>query len=147
MSAALDPQIPAVGIRQPWVELILRGDKRLEIRSRNTRIRGPIYLYSSQRPETSPLGREVFARRGLSVTALPYGVLVGSAELVASRPTRPQDAGAACLPPEWLIGCYAWELHNIQRFPQPVEVTHLPYGVWFYPFARKSAPESPPRRP
>ncbi|MFN9267094.1 MAG: hypothetical protein ACK5V1_00455 [Planctomycetaceae bacterium] len=138
MEMPLDPRIPALGIRQPWVELILRGDKVLEIRSRNTRVRGPIYLYSSQRPETSPVGREMFARRGLINNSLPYGVLVGSAELVGSRPTRPSDAVAACLPPQRLVGQYAWELQEIRRFTAPVPVTFQPYGVWFYPFVRKS---------
>jgi hypothetical protein len=138
MEMPLDPRIPALGIRQPWVELILRGDKVLEIRSRNTRVRGPIYLYSSQRPETSPVGREMFARRGLINKPLPYGVLVGSAELVGSRPTRPSDAVAACLPPQRLVGQYAWELQEIRRFTAPVPVTFQPYGVWFYPFVRKS---------
>jgi len=127
-----------VGIRQPWVELILQGQKALEIRSRNTRVRGQIYLYASRRPESSAAGRHVFSSRDLDASALPYGVLVGSAELVGSRPTRPVDAVRACLPAHLLIGQYAWELRNIHRFATPVPVIHQPYGVWFYPFVRKA---------
>lgn len=34
-------------IRQPWVDHILRGEKRWELRSRSTTIRGPIALIQS----------------------------------------------------------------------------------------------------
>jgi len=44
----------ALGIQQPWVELILRGVKTLEIRSQPTRQRGTIYLYASKRPSALP---------------------------------------------------------------------------------------------
>ena len=39
----LDIDRRALGIKQPWVELILRGIKTLEIRSLATNVRGPIY--------------------------------------------------------------------------------------------------------
>ena len=35
-----------LSIRQPYVELILRGKKRQEYRSRPTHIRGRVYLYA-----------------------------------------------------------------------------------------------------
>src|SRR5437868_6906819 len=44
----------AISIRQPWVELILRGEKKEEYRSRPTTIRERVYLYASARPADSP---------------------------------------------------------------------------------------------
>ena len=45
----------AITIRQPYVELILRGIKKVEHRSRPTDIRGRVYLYASTRPADSPI--------------------------------------------------------------------------------------------
>jgi predicted transcriptional regulator len=39
--------IRAISIRQPWVELILRGVKKKEYRSQPTNIRERVYLYAS----------------------------------------------------------------------------------------------------
>jgi hypothetical protein len=36
----------ALSDRQPWAELILRGKKTIEVRSRATNIRGPMYIYA-----------------------------------------------------------------------------------------------------
>ena len=68
----------ALSIRQPYVEQILRGSKRIEYRSRPTRIRGRFYIYASNSP--GPL-RE-FASLGIEPGDLPTGVIVGTVELV-----------------------------------------------------------------
>ena len=39
--------ITAISIRQPFVEMILRGNKTIEYRSRKTNIRERVYLYAS----------------------------------------------------------------------------------------------------
>ena len=44
----------AISIRQPWVELILRGDKQKEFRSRPTNIRERVYIYASNSPADWP---------------------------------------------------------------------------------------------
>jgi hypothetical protein len=41
-------KLKALSIRQPWAELILRGDKTVEYRSQPTKIRGRIYIYAAQ---------------------------------------------------------------------------------------------------
>ncbi|MBR9802377.1 ASCH domain-containing protein [bacterium] len=61
MESVLDMDRLALGIKQPWAELILQGVKTLEIRTRPTRVRGPIYLYTSQK-----LATETFATDALS---------------------------------------------------------------------------------
>ena len=37
----------ALSIRQPFAEMILRGKKKIEVRSFPTNVRGPMYLYAS----------------------------------------------------------------------------------------------------
>ena len=88
----IDPDRLALGIQQPWAELILRGWKTLEIRSLSTQVRGPIYLYASKRLSTLPAAGLAAAERGLDLETLPRGLLVGSVDVVGSRPTTAEDA-------------------------------------------------------
>ncbi len=134
---ALDRSMIALGIQQPWAELILRGIKTIEVRSQNTQVRGTIYLYASKK--TSPLeaARIAAAEHGIDVTTLPLGLLVGTIDLIDSRPCRPGDVRASCVTADLLVNHHAWILDNPRRFAQPQPVRFLPYGVWFYPFQRR----------
>jgi hypothetical protein len=134
----LDPQRIALGIQQPWAELILRGQKTLEIRSQSTQVRGRIYLYASRRSSSLPAAQNMVDQHNLTLDTLPRGLLVGSVELVESRLAVPADAGSACLPAELLVRQYAWHFAAPERLASPVPVRFLPYGVWFYPFRRKN---------
>jgi hypothetical protein len=142
--APIDPDRIALGIQQPWVELILRGAKRLEIRSQPTRQRGLIYLYASKRASTLAAAAAAATRHRIDVQSLPFGVLVGTAKLIDCRPCRPKDQHAACVTPQLLEGQFAWELSEPRSFAVPLAVRFLPYGVWFYPFKRR--PVGQPRR-
>lgn len=133
----LNPDIPALGIRQPWVELILRQEKTLEVRSQPTRIRGEIYLYSAKQFSDHPSAQMARQRMNLPTAAYVRGLLVGRAWLVDCRPACPDDAVLTGVPPDALTGQQAWVLERAERFEQPVPVRYLPYGVWFYPFRRK----------
>lgn len=132
-----DPDQITVGIRQPWVELILQGIKTIEVRTVNTRKRGRIYLFASKKLAETPPALAAAKRHDLDVTPLPRGVVVGSVELHNTRPIRKRDATAACVPAAMLDGQYAWELRDPVRFEKPLEVLFLPYGVWFYPWKRR----------
>lgn len=68
----------AISIRQPYVELILRGTKRREFRSRPTRIRERVYLYAALRVADG-------ARTKLDLATLPKGVILGSVEIAGCR--------------------------------------------------------------
>jgi hypothetical protein len=46
------PQLKCLSIRQPWIDLILCGRKRVENRTWTTRHRGPLALHSSTSLET-----------------------------------------------------------------------------------------------
>jgi hypothetical protein len=130
-------ELIALGVRQPWAELILRGLKTIEVRTVPTSVRGPIYLYTSKVLATTPAAQSAIQRHSLDVDALPRGLLVGTVDIVACEPCRPADADRACLTPDIIAGKLAWQLANPQRLQAPLKVRFLPYGVWFYPFRRK----------
>ena len=127
----------ALGIRQPWCELILRGRKTLEIRSRSTEVRGTIYVYAAKKFSDLPGLDAVVEREGVDLESLPRGGLVGTVEIVGCRRAEPGDAAASCVPAEELVDRWAWELANPVRFAEPLKPRFLPYGVWFYPFRRR----------
>ena len=133
-----DPTIIALGVRQPWVELILRGIKTVEVRSSNTNVRGLIYLYSSKKLSDMDAATTAIAKHEIQVSELPCGLLVGSVELYAAEPATPGDAAAACVPADVLHNKVAWRLRNPVRFDKPHPVRFLPYGVWFYPYQRRN---------
>ena len=135
--APIDPDRIALGIQQPWAELILRGVKTLEIRSQPTRQRGPIYLYASKRPSSLDAAGTAARLHDIEVHSLPFGVLVGTVNLVDCRPCAAKDQKAACVPATLLKGQYAWQLAEPCRLAEPVAVRFLPYGIWFYPFKRR----------
>ncbi len=133
----LDKNRIALGIKQPWAELILLGKKIIEVRSRSTNVRGSIYLYTSKKPATEDYATQAIHNYDLDLMNFPLGVLVGSVEIVECRPAMPQDATQSCLSSSELENRYAWVLKNPIRFPKPQPVRFLPYGVWFYPFRRR----------
>lgn len=135
--APIDPDRIALGIQQPWAELILRGVKTLEIRSQPTRQRRTIYLYASKRP--SPLDAATAAARlhQIEIESLPFGILVGTVEIVDCRPCTSKDQQGSCVPATLLKGQYAWQLAQPRRLAAPLAVRFMPYGIWFYPFKRR----------
>ncbi|HET6426710.1 MAG TPA: ASCH domain-containing protein [Planctomycetaceae bacterium] len=137
----VDPPIDrsriALGVQQPWAELILRGIKTIEVRSQPTQVRGTIYLYTSKRPSSLEAAAIAAEAHALNVTALPAGLLVGTIDILDSRPCTPQDVAASCVPADLLVNRHAWIIGRPHRFAKPQPVRFLPYGVWFYPFQRK----------
>ncbi len=105
----------AISIRQPYIEMILLGEKTIEYRSQPTRIRGRVYLYASQTPGE----REDFADLGIEPNALPRGVLVGTVEVIS------------CI---GVPGDYEWHLANPQRLDPPLKPENRAQPVWFRPF-------------
>jgi hypothetical protein len=128
----------ALSIRQPYAELILRGIKTIEYRSRATRIVGErFYIYAAgkwkPRPASNPIVADnisvatdvppwlVELANGLRLFphALPTGVIVASA--VIDRVERGRS------------DLYEWHLRDVQP------VTHRkpsrqPQPTWFKPF-------------
>lgn len=132
-----DHDLIALGIRQPWAELILRGIKTIEVRTLPTKVRGPIYLYTGQHFADIPAAQEMVERHGLNAAALPRSLIVGTVDIIDCRPCTPDDAEAAGVPSSLLAGKQAWCLANPVRL-EPFQPRFLPYGVWFYPFKRRN---------
>lgn len=107
----------AISIRQPWVELILRGEKCLEFRSKPTRIRGPIYLYASAKPaDAMSAWRQVEKEPG----DLPVGRILGTVEIVGCHWNERR-------------GCYAYHLGNPRRLRRPRVPCNQPQPVFWRP--------------
>jgi hypothetical protein len=136
----------ALSIRQPFVELILRGQKTVEYRSRPTRIIGErFYLYASRtwalgsglnggtkawstdlaapNADDAALPWMLELAEGLRLFRageLPTGLIVGTAQIVDVE--RRDD------------GMYGWHLADVQRAAHPRRPTGHPQPVWFRPF-------------
>ncbi len=107
----------AISIRQPHVEAILRGIKKIEYRSQPTRIRGRVYIYSSQK--SAP--QEFYVDYGIEPGTLQTGMLLGTVEVVA------------CI---GVPGDYEWHLANPERLSEPIKPRTHPQPVWFKPFVQ-----------
>ena len=105
----------AISIRQPWVELILRGKKKAEYRSRPTNIRERVFIYASLAPAASP---QAWRQVGKQPDDLATGAIVGTVEI------------ADC---QWSDreGCYAYALRNPKRLRRPLYPKNQPQpGFW-----------------
>jgi hypothetical protein len=139
----------ALSIRQPYAELILRGVKTIEYRSRPTKIIGQrFYIYAARKwagvSLPLPMGEGPRNRgdgahgspnaNGHALTPdpspkergeraeLPTGVIVGSA--VISHCTNGGTGSSA----------YHWHLKDVRRFKKPRRPKRQPQPVWFNPF-------------
>jgi hypothetical protein len=126
----------ALSIRQPYAELILRGVKTVELRSKPTGIVGErFYIYACKAKARPPaiwsqdlqaaappawlieLAAQVkMIEPG---TSLPTGVIVGSAII-----ERVVPVGAM----------FGWQLVAVERLRKPRKPQGHPQPVWFKPF-------------
>lgn len=91
----------ALSIRQPWASRILRGEKRIEVRTWTTRHRGPLLICASLRPES----------HCPETDDLPTGVALCVVELLDVRPMTRHDEAAAGI--RAFAGAYAWVLGQV----------------------------------
>jgi hypothetical protein len=136
----------ALSIRQPYAELILRGIKTAELRSRPTRIIGQrFHIYASlkrasvedwrvwSRDLTMPDDRlpgwmlELAEQMKLIPPGLelPTGVIVGSAVIERVDPPDPADGDA---------GLFRWQLTGVRRFKRHLTPERHAQPTWFEPF-------------
>lgn len=107
----------AISIRQPFVELILRGEKKYEYRSRLTNIRERVYLYASLTPSDWAAGwRKVGKEKG----ELPAGVIVGTVQIVGCRYRVANKE-------------YAYVLRNPTRLRSPLNPKNQPQPMFWRP--------------
>ena len=113
-------QLKALSIRQPWAELILRGDKTVEYRTQPTKTRGRVYIYAAL-GSADLADAEVIRLLGSPLVEVPRGVIVGTVEI--------ND----CVGSD---GEYEWCLANPERLDPPIAPAEQPQPVWFHPFGR-----------
>jgi predicted RNA-binding protein with PUA-like domain len=124
----------ALSVRQPWAELIIRGDKTIEARTIRTNIRERVYIYASL--GDVGLGDQIRVRRDydLDIGSLARGVLVGSVEIVGCRQLTVRDSRAAAFPVQPDNEYFAWLLASPERAGKLVKPKRHPQPVFFTPF-------------
>jgi len=127
----------AISIRQPFAELILRGIKTIEYRSRPTKIIGErFYIYAAKAKAKLPIWSEdlqigtppvwmIELARHIKLIdpdeELPTGVIVGSAVI------------GEVIPPDDDSDLFRWELTDVRRFRTPRKPIGHPQPVWWRP--------------
>jgi hypothetical protein len=109
----------AISVKQPWVDLILAGEKDIENRSRRTHHRGPLLIHAGKR-------QDVPARRSLEAQGLVLpddpvtGGIVGVVDVIDCVQGHPSD---------WAMdGHFHWVLARPRPLPF-VELTGK-LGIW-----------------
>jgi hypothetical protein len=124
----------ALSIRQPWAELILRGHKIIEVRSRRTNLLERVHIYAGLNRIEPQEEARISARFGIDVDDLPRGVLVGTVAIVGCLPLKEDDGEAACFEITQTDGIYAWLLARPQRAEDLVKPKNQPQPMFFNPF-------------
>jgi hypothetical protein len=105
-----------LSIRQPFAEMILRGLKEAEYRSRPTNFRGRTFIYATKYFDGN---FDTLQRRHGLPEDLPRGVIVGAVDVVACDPLQCGEE-------------YAWMLRNPERFSVCPRFTGMPQpAFWF----------------
>lgn len=106
----------AISIRQPWADLILRGVKDIENRSRPTRFRGWVLVHAGLRINRAALEesavRRGLARRGRDGDYQPdTGAILGMVEIVDCVDWHRSS---------WFGGPWGYVLARPVRFARPI---------------------------
>jgi hypothetical protein len=96
----------ALSVRQPWASRILRGEKRVEVRSWPTPYRGPLVICATRRPR---------------IEDLPVGVALCIVPLLDCRPMTADDEPAAGI--RSYPGAYSWVLGPVTPLDPPRAVS------------------------
>jgi len=94
----------ALSVKQPWANMIARGEKTIELRSWGTRHRGDLLICSSKQPYIEPAG-----------------CILAIVNLVNCRRATQADEEKACSI-VWLNVDFAWVFEDIRRIaPFPIK--------------------------
>jgi len=139
----LNPDQIALGVQQPWAELLLSGAKTAELRNVPTLVPKSIYIYASQKLSRQIDGLIAATKRGLNLAMLPRGLIIGTVEIVECRPSTPADAVDALVSPDLQRKYpFVWIIANPTRFETPLPIARRPHGIWFFPFRKPDGAES-----
>lgn len=115
----------ALTIQQPWAEMIVSGQKRIENRYWSTRYRGPLLIHAGKGRGYLEQCADLRERWLLPADSdLIMGALIGIAELVdCVQKYRALEQGHAG---EFTEGPICWILRDARRFERPLAVTDSP---------------------
>lgn len=126
----------ALTIIQPFAELIIAGEKRVENRTWETGYRGPLAIHAGvgKRYMGHPVGFwcNVY---DVDNAALTFGAVIGTVDLVDCIYYEPIRDSALPTEYEWISlhehtsGPWCWVLANPRRFPQPIPARGK-LGLW-----------------
>ena len=107
--------LSAIPIREPWIDMILDGEKTWEIRSKFTKKIGPVGLIRSK--SGTVVGTAILAE----VIQLTAKMAYEKFALMGFDPLTRKEA-------KEMEGMYAWVLKDVVKFKKPVPYKH-PYGA------------------
>ncbi len=94
----------ALSVKQPWANMIARGEKAIELRSWGTNHRGDLLICSSKRPDIAPAG-----------------CALAIVNMVDCRRATQEDEEKACST-VWIKTDFAWVFENVRRLrPWPIK--------------------------
>jgi hypothetical protein len=130
----------AISIKQPWAQLIARGEKTIELRTWATNHRGPLLIVSSLAPDAGIMKKtgktnaagahwltDKHARNGLS-GFYQLGAAICMVNLVSCEPYDGKKHGPGALADFDAAGLFAWQLST----PQPVKPAQIKGKLNFY---------------
>jgi hypothetical protein len=120
-------RLVGLSIRQPWVDLILRKQKTIELREWSVTKRGPIALHAAWAIDWKAAALFGYARP----FELPRGQIVGRAEIVNGLELDRQSwyrlVDQHCVIHPLSRGVYAAFLENVERLPNPIRLKGKQY--------------------
>lgn len=136
----------AITICQPYPELILRGEKRVENRNQFWRHRGPILIHAGKSRDYLRLNeRGTVDASGVALAQMTFGAIVGVCDVVDCVRVVRWDTGMTRKQPvfsdavnnkyPWLArhdhseGPYCLILENVRRFAEPLPARGM-LGLW-----------------
>jgi activating signal cointegrator 1 len=116
-----------ISLYQPYASAIPAGLKKIETRSWATTYRGLILIHAARKfPKECRRLARLERWVGRCPWALPYGMIVGEAQLVDVKPVeevKPHLSALELLYGNYSAGRFAWILEDTKAFAEPI-----PYG-------------------
>jgi len=124
----------AISLWQPWAQLCVLGEKRIETRGYKTNVRGRVAIHAAMKPlqittELRPFffqhGLSFFQRGAKMPSGLALGAIVGTVEIIDCVPLAELVGGPYDTPKErasgdWSEGRWGWILRDPVCFEAPV---------------------------
>jgi hypothetical protein len=128
----------ALSLWQPWAQLIVTGEKRVETRGWPTKICGEIAIHAAKRKPDETL----------HFADLPLGAVVGTVEIMDCVPIEElygsqYDTELERSYGDWARGRYGWILRNPKRLEAPIPAAGH-QGFWQWDGADKEAHHANP---